>query len=254
MHLMLAEAETSALKDACFIRAISMVAASKGTAEQGQDHGQATAPSPATAQPRWGADSGSQAATQLYSAADTATSMQGCCHGDTESSCCGVEAVAEAVMQQGCCDEEGRTVQAIKPFLPGALQALSKVHGASRCASLLYSHQVLSACSCMKAATPGAECLQSIKSGVVKACMHCNLLSGLLGLQSPCELMLQRSAIRKQQCDSCNSLQSGMHCCCSCRQCHPASDKCHISSPSKFLRRSAECEGICTAALLRSTK
>ena len=43
-----------------------------------------------------------------------------------------MEAVAEAVMQQGCCDQEGRLVQLIQPFLPGALHSLTDSQNAFR--------------------------------------------------------------------------------------------------------------------------
>ena len=131
-----AETEAIALRNACCVSAISLVTASKASAQWGQRHRQASAPSPAPTQPRWGAESVSQAATQLYPAAETAAFMHGGCSRDDHSSCCGLEAVAEAVMQQGCCDEEGSMVHLLKPFLPEALQALSRVHSTGRCAAL----------------------------------------------------------------------------------------------------------------------
>ena len=35
-------------------------------------------------------------------------------------------------MQQGCCDEEGRAVQLMKPFLPAALLVLTRMEGTNR--------------------------------------------------------------------------------------------------------------------------
>ena len=90
------------------------------------------APAPGPGQSHGHADSDSQAATQLYPAADTAASLQGCCSSHDDDRCTGLEAVAEAVMQQGCWDEEGRAVQLMKPFLPAALLALTRTQGPSR--------------------------------------------------------------------------------------------------------------------------
>lgn len=115
--------------------AISLVVFAGGSSQQGQ--GQASAPGPA--QHQQPAESDSQAATQLYQAADTAASSQGPCTSD-DHNCIGLEAVAEAVMQQGCCDKEGRAVQLMKPFLPGALLVLTRTEGASRFGNSLSNH------------------------------------------------------------------------------------------------------------------
>ena len=87
---------------------------------------------PGPEQPHGHADSDSQAATQLYQAADTAASLQGCCSSVDDDRCTGVEAVAEAVMQQGCWDKAGRAVQLMKPLLPAALLVLTRPQGTSR--------------------------------------------------------------------------------------------------------------------------
>lgn len=110
--------------------AISLVAFAEGSTQQEQ--GQEQAPAPGPALPQQHGQSDSQAATQLYQAADTTASLHGPCTQDNDGSCIGLEAVAEAVMQQGCCDEEGRAVQLMKPFLPEALLVLTKAQGASR--------------------------------------------------------------------------------------------------------------------------
>lgn len=111
--------------------AISLVAFAGGSSQQEQGQRQTLAPGPA--QPQQHADSDSQATTQLYQAAESAASLQGPCTSDSDDgSCIGLEAVAEAVMQQGCCGEEGRAVQLMKPFLPAALLVLTKTEGASR--------------------------------------------------------------------------------------------------------------------------
>lgn len=114
------------LKDTCVVLAISLVANSGGILQQGL--GQMQAPAPDPRQPNRHADSDSQTATQLYQAADSATSLQGCSSSEDDDRCTGVEAVAEAVMQQGCGDEGGRAMQLMKPFLPAALLALTQAH------------------------------------------------------------------------------------------------------------------------------
>lgn len=113
--------------------AISLVAFIGVSPQHGLGQMQALAPGPD--QPRGYAHSDSQAATQLYHAADTEASLQGCCSSHDDDRCTGVEAVAEAVMQQGCLDEEGRVVQLMKPFLPAALLALTRAQGTSRYSS-----------------------------------------------------------------------------------------------------------------------
>lgn len=121
---------SAGFRDTCVVVAISLVAFTGGIPQHGP--GQMQAPVPDPRQPNRHADSDSQTATQLYQAADSAAgsaaSLQGCCSSEDDDRCTGVEAVAEAVMQQGCGDEEGRAVQLMKPFLPAALLALTQSH------------------------------------------------------------------------------------------------------------------------------
>ena len=121
---------SAGFKDTCVVLAISLVAFTGGIPQHGLGQIQAPAPDPRQADRH--ADSDSQMATQLYQAADTAvesaTSLQGCSSSEDDGRCTRVEAVAEAVIQQGCWDEEGRAVQLIKPFLPAALSALTQAH------------------------------------------------------------------------------------------------------------------------------
>lgn len=129
---------SAGFKDTCVVLAISLVAFTGGTPQHAVEQIQAPAPDPRQLDRHAGSDS--QMATQLYQAADSvahsavdsavdsAASLQGCSSSEGDDSCTGVEAVAEAVMQQGCWDEEGRAVQLMKPFLPAALLALTQAH------------------------------------------------------------------------------------------------------------------------------
>ena len=112
-------------------RAMSLIAAFDNPCygAQGQPHvqhqGQSAVPS------TWPADSDSQAVTQQYqpgglSAAASAASM-------CQPGACGeLDALTEAIMQQGCCDEEGTSVQWMKPFLPGLLKIVTHIQHCSR--------------------------------------------------------------------------------------------------------------------------
>ena len=109
-------------------RAMSLIAAIQHSCygTQGphvQHQGQLAVPS------TWPADSDSQAVTQQYqpggpSAAAAAASMS------QPGACQELQGLAEAIMQQGCCDEEGTLVH--KPFLPGLLTTLTHVQHCSR--------------------------------------------------------------------------------------------------------------------------
>lgn len=110
---------------------MSLAAATKGCAQQPQGHPHLQTENPRGMAPTWPAESDSQAVTQQYHPAESsaaaeasAISHSGHCHE--------LDALAEAVMQLGCSDEAGSTVQVMKPFLPGFVKALSDVQGASR--------------------------------------------------------------------------------------------------------------------------
>ena len=121
------------------------------------------APAPGPEQPQGHADLDSQTATQLYQDADTAASLQGCCSSVDDDRCTGVEAVAEAVMQKGFRDEEGRAVQLMKPFLPAALLVLTRARDASRYLGVLGQIQMLQTVNPQpKVLTSLSTCQQSV--------------------------------------------------------------------------------------------
>jgi hypothetical protein len=110
---------------------MSLVAATRGPTLQSQRHFQVQPLSSDAVAVTWPADSDTQAATQQYQPVGSAAAVQAS-NVTHLSSCDELEAVAEAVMQQGCLDEEGMTAQLMKPFLPGFLRALSELPTASR--------------------------------------------------------------------------------------------------------------------------
>jgi len=126
-----AESEVIQLRDSALLSVISLVAATRGPTVQSQGHPQVQRLSSDAGPVTWPADSDTQAATQQYQPVGSAAAVQA---SDVThiSSCDELEALAEAVMQQGCLDEEGRAAQLMKPFLPGVLRALSEVPNASR--------------------------------------------------------------------------------------------------------------------------
>ena len=110
---------------------MSLVAATRGPTLQSQGHPQVQLLSLDAVPVTWPADSDTQAVTQQYQPVGSAAAEQA---SDMThfSSCDQLEDLAEAVMQQGCLDEEGMTAQLMKPFLPGVLRALSELSTASR--------------------------------------------------------------------------------------------------------------------------
>ncbi len=110
---------------------MSLVAATRGPTLQSQGRPQVQPLGSDAVPATWPADSGTQAVTQQYQpvASAAAVAASNVTHF---SSCDKLEALAEAVMQQGCLDNEGRAAQLMKPFLPGILRALSEVPTASR--------------------------------------------------------------------------------------------------------------------------
>ena len=126
-----AESEVIQLRDSALLSAISLVAATRGPTLQSQGHPQVQPLSSDAGPVTRPTDSDTQAVTQQYQPVGSEAAVQA--SDITQfSSCDELEALAEAVMQQGCSDEEGRAAQLMKPFLPGVLRALSEVPTASR--------------------------------------------------------------------------------------------------------------------------
>ena len=109
---------------------MSLVAATRGPTLQSQGRTQVQPLSSDAVPATWPADSDTQAVTQQYQSAGSAAAVQAS-NVTHSSSFDELEALAEAVMQQGCLDEGGRAAQLMKPFLPGVLRALSEVPTAS---------------------------------------------------------------------------------------------------------------------------
>jgi len=126
-----AESEVIQLRDSALLTAISLVAATRGPTLQSQGRTQVQPLSSDAVPATWPADSDTQAVTQQYQSAGSAAAVQAS-NVTHSSSFDELEALAEAVMQQGCLDEEGRAAQLMKPFLPRVLRALSQVQTASR--------------------------------------------------------------------------------------------------------------------------
>ena len=110
---------------------MSLVAATRGHTRQSPGHPQVQPLVSDAAPAIRPADSDTQAVTQQYQPVASAATVQAS-NVTHFSSCDELEALAEAVMQQGCLDDEGTTAQLMKPFLPGFLKAVSEVPGASR--------------------------------------------------------------------------------------------------------------------------
>lgn len=126
-----AGAEVVQFKHSVLVNAMSLVAAMRAITQQPQRHPHVQPQNSRAALPTWPAGSDSQSVTQQYQPADSSAALQ-----PSTSSHAGrwheLEALAEAVMQQGCLDEEGTAVQAMTPYLPGFVRALSELQGASR--------------------------------------------------------------------------------------------------------------------------
>ena len=134
-----AAAEVMQFNHDAVTRAISLISATKGSSDEStmSQPSQIQPLAAQSAQPTWPADSDSQAVTQQYqpvdSAAATAASrggQPGACmsFSTTEAGpCAELEAVAEAIMRQGCDDEGGALTHIAKPFLPGLLKTLCHV-------------------------------------------------------------------------------------------------------------------------------
>ena len=111
---------------------MSLVAATRGPTLQSQGHPHVQPLGSDAVPVTRPTDSDTQAVTQQYQPVGSAAAVQAS-NVTHSSSCDELEALAEAVMQQGCLDEEeGTTAQLMKPFLPGVLRALSEVPTASR--------------------------------------------------------------------------------------------------------------------------
>ncbi|DBA71994.1 TPA: hypothetical protein ACH3X2_010737 [Trebouxia sp. C0005] len=128
---MSSESEVIQLRDSALLGAMNLVAATKGPTLQSQGHPQVQLLSSDAVPVTWPAHSDTQAVTQQYQPVGSAAAVQAS-NMTHFGSCNELEALAEAVMQQGCLDKEGMTAQLMKPFLPGFLRALSAVPTASR--------------------------------------------------------------------------------------------------------------------------
>ncbi|KAL0037621.1 hypothetical protein WJX77_005190 [Trebouxia sp. C0004] len=127
---MSSESEVIQLRDSALLRAMTLVAATRGPTVQSQGHPQVQ-PLGSDAPVTWPADSDTSAVRQQYQPVGSAAAVQAS-NVTHFSSFDELEALAEAVMQQGCLEEEGMTAHLMKPFLPGVLRALSEVPTASR--------------------------------------------------------------------------------------------------------------------------
>ena len=126
-----AGAEVVQLKHSVLVNAMSLVAAIGAHKQQPQGQPHVQPQGSGAALPTWPAGSNSQSVTQQYQLADSSAALQPSTSSHT-ARWHELEALAEAVMQQGCLDEEGTAVQAMMPYLPGFVRALSEVQGASR--------------------------------------------------------------------------------------------------------------------------
>ena len=115
----IAETAVTQLRDSALLCAMSLVG---GSAQQALPQAnQVTRAAQA-------AESACQAVTQQYQPADSAAAMSASSTSHS-GNCADLEALGEAVMQQGCC---GEVTDLMKPLLPGFVTALSDPHSASR--------------------------------------------------------------------------------------------------------------------------
>ena len=125
--MQIAETEVTQLRDSALLSAMSLVAGSAQQTLPQANHQVARAAQ--------AAESACQAVTQQYQPAGSAAAMSASSASHL-GSCDDLEALGEAVMQQGCCDE---VTNLMKPFLPEFVTALSGVQSASRYGSA-YRH------------------------------------------------------------------------------------------------------------------
>ena len=115
-----AETEVIQLRDSSLLSAMSLVSNSAQQALPQASH--------QVARVDQAAESAYQAVPEQYQPAGLAASMPAS-SASCVGSCDDREALGEAVMQQGCCDE---VTTLMKPFLPGFITALSEIQSSGR--------------------------------------------------------------------------------------------------------------------------